>query len=110
MKLIRLKAKNIYSFDKIDIRLDNHVLVQVTGNNLDEKRTVLTEEDSEVSQNVNGVGKTNLYNCIIQALYSRDIYKTKKSFLKNMFAICRVRILVLNKRDYLKIPSGHLIR
>ena len=85
MKLKRLIAENVYSFYKIDIILDKHDLTQVTGINKDEERQVNIDEESIASSNVNGVGKTNIYNCIIQALYSRDIYKTKKSFLKNMF-------------------------
>jgi len=75
MKIKRLKAKNVYSFESLDIEFTNSV-VQITGKNLDEKRT----EDS-----INGIGKTNIYNLIIQALYSRDVLKTKKGYLKNMF-------------------------
>jgi len=85
MQLKRLIAENVYSFHKIDIQLDDFDLVQVTGRNEDELRTVDNEEELIYNSSTNGIGKTNIYNCIIQALYSRDIYKTKKSFLKNMF-------------------------
>ena len=94
MKLKRLIVENAYSFHKIDVQLDKYDLVQVTGVNKDEERKVTNEEESEISNNVNGVGKTNVYNAIIQALYSRDIYKTKKSFLKNMFTKGKFKIVL----------------
>jgi len=80
MKISRIVAKNVYSFDKIDLDFTKYNVVQITGKNLDEIRIAENEEN-----NVNGIGKTNLYNLIIQALYSRDIHKTKKGYLKNMF-------------------------
>ena len=86
MKLKRLIAENVYSFDKIDVQLDKYPLVQVTGKNEDEERKILTDEQSDSEHFVNGIGKTNIYNCILQALYSRDIYKTKKQYLKNLYA------------------------
>jgi DNA repair exonuclease SbcCD ATPase subunit len=78
MYISRVKAKNVYSFDEIDLNFSRFPVLQVSGQNLDEKRA---NEDS-----VNGIGKTNIYNLISQALYSRDILKTKKGYLKNMFS------------------------
>ena len=78
MLLKKLIAKNVYSFDNIEVDLCRGKVIQITGTNLDEARK--SNEES-----VNGIGKTNLYNLIIQCLYSRDIAKTTKGFLGNMF-------------------------
>ncbi len=103
MKLKRLIVEKAYCFDKIEVQLDAHDLVQVTGINKDEERKVNIDDETENYSNVNGIGKTNIYNSIIQALYSRDIYKTKKSFLKNMFAKGAFKIileLAIDNTDY----------
>ena len=93
MQIKKVIAKNVYSFDKIDIDFSKYNVVQITGENLDEVK-ISNEEN-----NVNGIGKTNLYNLIIQALYSRDISKTKKGYLKNMFVKGNFEI-VLYVDDY----------
>jgi len=77
MLLKKIKAQNVYSFANIEVDLCSERVTQITGLNLDERRA---DEDS-----VNGIGKTNLYNLVTQCLYSRDIFKTAKSFLSNMF-------------------------
>jgi len=77
MWIVKLEAQNVYSFESIQLEFESGVY-QITGVNLDEKRT--NEEDA-----VNGIGKTNLYNLISQALYSKDVYKTKKDYLKNLY-------------------------
>jgi len=93
MIITGLVAKNCYSFDKITLSFDEFPVVQIIGNNLDEKR-ISNEESNEFYSNANGVGKTNLYNLIIQALYSRDIYKTKKAYLSNLYSKEKFSIVV----------------
>ena len=102
MYITGLVAKNCYSFDEITISFDEEPIIQVIGNNLDEKR-ISKEDSGEFYSNANGVGKTNLYNLIIQALYSRDIYKTKKAFLSNLYSKEKFNILlylVINEEIY----------
>lgn len=84
MYLTGIEASNCYSFDNIQLSLDEAPITQVVGKNLDEKRVVI-EDSGDFNPAANGVGKTNLYNLIIQALYSRDINKTKKSYLSNLY-------------------------
>lgn len=84
MKLLKVIAKNVYTFDDIEIDLTKFSLTQVWGENLDEKIIEDNEDKDVLANNGNGVGKTNLYNLIIQALYSKDLYKTKKQFLSNI--------------------------
>lgn len=86
MRLVRIRAKNVYTFKEVDIDLNRFALTQVIGENFDEKVTVDNEEESVFAQNGNGVGKTNIYNIILQALYSRDINKTKKAYLSNIYS------------------------
>jgi len=102
MYITGLEAKNCYSFDHVSLSLDTYPIVQIIGNNLDEKR-ININETNEFSNSANGVGKTNLYNLILQALYSRDLSRTKKPYLSNLYNKGKFSINL-----YLLIGKDHL--
>lgn len=83
MIIHRVKAKNVFCFSTVELDLRKYNLIQVIGNNLDEKKT--GENDTDLYTQGNGVGKTSLYHIITEALYSKNINGIKKKFVGNMF-------------------------
>jgi len=81
--LKRLKANNVFSFDKIDVPLNNFQILQIVGKNLDEQHKG-EEDDLGVYPSSNGTGKTSIYNLITEALYSKNLSRIKKTFIKNI--------------------------
>lgn len=83
MKIKRLRAKNIFCYETLDLNFDKHPVTQIIGYSKDEKKIVDAEEGTHSA--ANGVGKSSIYYIITETLYSKNHSKIQKSFIGNMF-------------------------
>lgn len=83
IELLNLKAKNVFSYEELTLPLNQFYTLQIVGKNLDEKFEG-EEDENGVYPSSNGTGKTSIYNVITEALYSKNLSKIKKSYIKNI--------------------------
>ena len=75
MKLKRISLTNVVTFEGVELPLDKHPLVVVTGANL----------DSEIPNNPNGAGKSVLWNTLPNLAFENDpMSLTRRTSKKNV--------------------------
>lgn len=92
VKIRKVIGENVLSFKYIEFTIGDHPVIQVIGENLDEKKN--TETDVDLYSAGNGVGKTNLYHLITEAQYSKNIVGIKKTYLANMYLDSPMKIQI----------------
>lgn len=83
IELVKVKAKNVFSYEEIEVPLNEFSVLQIIGKNLDE-RFEGEEDENGIYPSSNGTGKTSIYNIITEALYSKNLSRIKKTFIKNI--------------------------
>lgn len=101
MKISKIKAKNFLCFEEFVLKLDSFPILQVIGNNLDEK---IKMPDGDYN-NGNGVGKSSIYHIITEALYSKNISGIKKNFIGNTYSNSPYKIEIEFSNGNLLITS-----